>query len=147
MTERAYVTIGGTCNRDPQGQEAYFIAHLGNFGRTPALVECLFVRVYSRDEKLAELPDYSHPAYQTYWGRCIDAGARSVDARIPPKRITGTANPAVYGRVWYTDMFKKKRSFGFIYHLDPDPLDPTAPAKWVTRPVDDPGLKRYAEWS
>lgn len=102
--ERAYLTGGG-------GQKGGVTFHVevGNYGKTPAFLDQYAVESC----ELEYLP--AEPIYHR----------RTFVDRIPPgstKRLTEFApsmgaNPIVYGRFWYRDIWNEHHSFGFILAL------------------------------
>jgi hypothetical protein len=125
--ERAYVT-GGFGKHDPPNR---LFASIHNNGKTPAIVDYLFIDVCP----LGKLPPVSE----------ILTKRKYVNYSVPPlTRIVGidffaTWNGApdhiFFGRFWYTDIFGDTHESGFALHLGKSDGMPAADApeywKWT----------------
>src|SRR5262249_37295171 len=116
--DRAYVSGGGPGN-PPDGP---FILTINNYGRTPAtLIEyavefCELTAIPSRPKYLAR--DYK----RTRSSGIYPPTAHGWDVAQIPYGHQQLREPAVYGRFWYKDIWKKRHHSSFILSLSPSPL-------------------------
>lgn len=120
-TERAYVSGGGYPLRPGTLQIT-----IDNYGKTPAYVSELSVRVCARGSGLPARPDYPKPALLNMSIKPGDKGEKVATVSYRPPDDT------VYGRFWYVDIFKKKRSAGFVLDIQPGGTIPLAAPKAYT---------------
>jgi hypothetical protein len=107
---RAYVSGGGPLD----GTGNFLLFTIDNNGRTPAAMVAYAVE-FCPLNRIPRIPAYDVPNYQRV----------PYAERIPPGRVMGITTPIpippdiprpllAYGRYWYTDIWKKTHSSGFV---------------------------------
>ena len=122
ILERAYMSGGGVPERlrllgvngivVPGDLTGRFEFHLNNHGKSPG--ELLKIAIEFCDaSNIPELPTYNPEPFHDWIGP--NTQSRPMKWTKIPKGVT-----AVYGRVYYRDIFKLEHSSGFIQSLEPD---------------------------
>lgn len=116
--ERAYLSGGGGA------ENGFFGLTIQNYGRMPGVLQEYALEFCSIDD-IPEVPAYLHPGTKCY--QRVDVIQPGAEGRrlvrvfqIPPD----LQEPVVYGRFWYTDIWRERRYFSFILAIRPPTTDP-----------------------
>ena len=110
QVERAYCHPGGWF----QNNGAEFYSDVGNYGKTPAIVNEICIEICERSA-LPENPDYRR---KELVGLPLYPGQPPQWSRVKNRTRKDIKDPIVYGRVWYQDIFHDSHTSGFIYEVD-----------------------------
>lgn len=128
--ERAYVS-GGAMRLMAKPEE--FRCAINNYGKTPAFIGTVQMHI-SPIEGLKPTPHFLNDG--EFKGYVLKPDTQSFISDVASFYNTTTKRSAVYGRIYYRDIFNKCHSAGFILEIRDDglPALPGYPAYWEDRP-------------
>jgi hypothetical protein len=121
ILERAYMSGGGVQEREKRllngvvvlgGLTGKFEFHLNNHGKTPGELMKIAIE-FCDSSNIPKSPTYKPEPFQDWIGPGTQS--RAMKSKEIPKGMT-----AVYGRVYYRDIFNLEHSSGFIQSLESD---------------------------
>jgi hypothetical protein len=110
--ERGYVSGGAT---GVVGEPQHFAVTVDNYGKTPAFIGTIWENIVPENE-LPDIPVYDPPEFGRFGGQMLkpDTSGHFSGIRRLWDVIEGRA---LYGRIWYRDIFKQCHSAGFILRI------------------------------
>jgi len=139
LSERAHVSGGANWRRRDDGSIIDLVVTINNYGKTRATIGTVAATICDQTEldsflgwEVSNWPD--HPFVKEWKGYVFGQTAgRQIDVVFPFE-----AGKVIAGRIWFTDIFKKQYSIGFL--LKTDDLTAVGGRKsfWEEREEKDP---------